>query len=69
MIMQLIRMFWNPTKWEVLEAYSYGLTWYCVQVRMNRATGFKHFRVRRITGQFHNANISITKEMIDKATA
>lgn len=41
------------TKWEVLEVYEYNGRNYCVQVRMNKKTGFKHFSVNSITGNFH----------------
>lgn len=40
----------NYTKWEVLETYSNSGTQYCIQVRMNNRTGFKHFKVTRVAG-------------------
>lgn len=56
------------TKWEVLEVYEYEATVYCVQVRMNKRTGFKKFKVSRITGRFHCCRKAIDKDKINSLT-
>lgn len=50
------------TKWEVLETYNVEGIVFCVQVRMNNRTGFKHFKVSKITtGYGCYANITPQK--------
>lgn len=62
-----MRLF-NYTKWEVLEIYNSLSILYCVQVRMNIGTGFKHFKVSRITRYSDNVGNIIDVEKINKAT-
>ena len=44
-----MKRFFDFTKWEILESYAHNYANYVVQVRMNKATGFKHFKVTQIT--------------------
>jgi len=56
------------TKWEVLETYKNDGSDFCVQVRMNKRTGFKHFRVTRITSRFGYCSINFSVDKINSLT-
>lgn len=56
------------TKWEVLETYTDNGTSYCVQVRMNKRTGFKHFKVTRITSRWGWCGSAFSESKINALT-
>ena len=56
------------TKLEVLETYKNDGSDFCVQVRMNKRTGFKHFRVTRITSRWGWCSVSFPVEKINALT-
>lgn len=61
-----MKLFDDYTKWEVLETYNVEGTEFCVQVRMNKRTHFKEFKVNKICGYgYYN---KITPEQINNAT-
>lgn len=56
------------TKWEILEIYvHHGIQW-AIQVRMNKRTGLKKFKVTRITGTFHVAAVTLDINEINALT-
>lgn len=59
----------NYTKWEVLETYNNNGVSFCVQVRMNRSSGFKEFKTNRITPAFSWCASSFPVEKINKLTS
>jgi hypothetical protein len=61
-------LFGDYTKWEVLEVYKYDAVDFCVQVRMNKRTGFRKFKVTRITPKFSSNHSVLSVAKINELT-
>ena len=61
-----MKFFPSYTKWSILETYNHEGTWFCVFVRLNKNSGMKSFKVKRITRCYHYVNKAFTKEMIEE---
>ncbi len=64
----MFKKFFDFTKWQVLETYTHNGTALCVQVRMNKRTGYKFFRVNRITTKFGYCSLPFPVEKINELT-
>jgi hypothetical protein len=63
-----MKKLFDYTPWQVLEIYSDSACYFCVQVRMNKRTGFKHFKVNRVTSMFNCCHNPISLEKINELT-
>ncbi len=63
-----MKRFFDFTKWQVLESYSHDYANYVVQVRMNKVTGFKHFKVIKVTNVYSWWHKGFESEKINALT-
>jgi hypothetical protein len=54
------------TRWKVVEVYRFDASWYVVQGRQNKATGYKSFRCNKIIPWHHGRDTAnMTPECLE----